>query len=644
MAECGARWRRRGVATACGVVAMCCGTVWAVDRAAVAAKVKAAGPHPRLLMSRVGTEAMRSGLARDPKAAALYDLMLREADSLLERPAVSYRKQGKRLLSVSREALRRVLFLSFAHRMTDDSRYAARAIAEMEAVAAFADWNPSHFLDTAEMTTGLAIGYDWLFSLLTPEQEATIRGAILEKGIGPSFAGHDGWAKSDNNWNQVCHGGMVLGALALAERDPDLAVRVIVRALDGLPFAMGVYSPDGVYPEGPGYWQYGTTYNVILIDALESALGSDFDLSRAAGFRETGAFPLLVTGPTGLHFNFSDCGQRGGPFSAVYWFARRWDDPGITRTEERWIDQNLKAGDGTSNRFLPLLLLWRHGLSGLDSSPRQPLHWHGAGKNPVVVHRGSWTDPDAVFLAAKAGSPSANHGHMDIGTFVLDADGARWSADLGADSYGALEARGMNIWARSQQSVRWNVYRYHNSSHSTLTVNGEGQRVDVAGTIVRFTGEEPLPHTVMDLGPVYAGQLVGALRGFALLPDGRVLIQDEIAAGDAPAKVRWAMTTPAQVIDPTVGRAVLEQSGKRLVFEVLSPVGTAIETFSTDPPNEWDSRNPGTRQVGFHVDLEPGKSATLTVLLTPGSVADRKLPPPAICPLAEWPAPKASHE
>ena len=33
---------------------------------------------------------------------------------------------------------------------------------EMLAAAGFSDWNPGSFLDVAEMTTALAIGYDWL--------------------------------------------------------------------------------------------------------------------------------------------------------------------------------------------------------------------------------------------------------------------------------------------------------------------------------------------------------------------------------------------------------------------------------------------------------------------------------------------------
>lgn len=49
-------------------------------------------------------------------------------------------------------------------------------------------WNPSHFLDVAEMTGGLAIGYDWLYDDLSPESREKIRQAIVAKGLGPALA------------------------------------------------------------------------------------------------------------------------------------------------------------------------------------------------------------------------------------------------------------------------------------------------------------------------------------------------------------------------------------------------------------------------------------------------------------------------
>jgi hypothetical protein len=602
------------------------------DRA-VARRIAAAEMHPRLLMTAAEGEAVRERIARDATAAAVFAAVRADADALLDTPPVVYKKDGKRLLSVSREALARVLCLAFVHRMTDDPKYAARALAEMEATAGFSDWNPSHFLDTAEMAAALAIGYDWLYPLLSPEQEGMIRRAILDKGIHPSFEEKRGWITGNNNWNQVCHGGMVFGALALLEREPELAERVITRALRGVPHAMDVVAPDGVYPEGPSYWEYGTTYNVLLIAALESALGSDFGLMKRPGFRETGAYPLLMTGPTGGVFGFSDSSQTGALSPAVFWFAREYRDPGLA-----WFDhQRLQAmlaeeQDGRRSRFLPLLLLWWDGKPA--AKPRQPLGWKGEGINPVAVFRTSWTDPGAAFLAVKAGTPSANHGHMDAGSFIYEADGVRWALEFGSENYGKLEARGMGIWDRKQGSDRWSIFRYHNISHNTLTVDGAEQVVTARAGFTRFSARRA--RAVMDLSTVYGGQLARAERGFALLPDGRVLIQDEITAGDAPARVRWAMATPADIAETAPGQALLVKDGKQLRLEVLSRPDAAIETFTTDPPpNEWDTPNPGTRQVGFHTDLAPGESITLTVLLTPGSAGGGDAP--VLEPLSKWP-------
>lgn len=597
--------------------------------------IEDAAPHPRLLMDAAAGTRVRDGIATNDTLGALFAILRNEADEILELPPSELNMTGRRLLSVSREVLRRVAYLGFAYRMTGKTHYAERAIVEMEAAAAFEHWNPLHFLDTAEMTAALAIGYDWLHDVLTEEQGATIRRAMLDKGIGPSYAGHDRWVRATNNWNPVCHGGLVLGALAMLEHDPELAARVVARAVNGVPRAMKEYEPDGVYPEGPGYWEYGVTYNVMLIAALESALGTDFGLADAPGFAESGAFPLFMTGPTGKHFNFSDCGPRRAPFPAVYWFARRFQDPGLAWAEHPWVEAMLHGDASARSRFLPLLLIWWDGHP--PAIPSQPLHWKGEGINPLAVHRGSWTDPNAVYLAVKAGIPNAPHGHMDIGSFVLEADGVRWALDFGLQGYHGLEERGMRIWDLSQDSDRWRIYRYHNRSHNTLLVNDEGQIVSGSAPITAFSNGAVFPYTIMDMSDVYKGQLARAERGFALFRDGRVLIQDEIAADDAAARVRWAMTTPGETVDIRTGAVTLVHGDKRLLFEVLAPEASVVEIFSTKPPNEWDAPNPGTRQIGFHVELEPRASATLAVLLTPGSIRETAGATPVLRALAQWP-------
>ncbi len=596
-----------------------------LNAAEVRQRVEQAAPHPRLLWTAGGEDLVRSKIEQDPRCRQVWEAVRITADQMLGEPEVVYRKEGRRLLGRSREALSRVIHLSFAARMTGDQRYAKRAVDEMKAAAAMPDWNPSHFLDTAEMTLALAIGYDWLYAGLEPGDRALIREAIESKGLGAYLrpGAKHGWERGGNNWNQVCHAGMVAGALALLEDDPQRATEVVSRALAGLPHAMNVYEPDGTYPEGPSYWNYGTTLNVVLIATLESALGTDFALAQRPGFLKSGEFPLQVTGATGKYFNFSDCGT-GTPFSpAMIWFASRtrrsellWFEDGLLQREASEIIAS--KGQSQGDRFFPLVLVW--GDPALKRTEPTVRNWFGRGPNPLAVFRTSWTDPNAIYLAVKAGSPSASHGHMDVGSFIMEADGVRWSLDLGSQNYHAMESRGLDIWNNRPGSDRWRIFRYHNRGHGTLMVDDQEQVVKSFAPITEFSDRPDKPFAVVDLTETYAGQLAHATRRFTVQSNDQVLIEDQLEGGDKPATVRWAMVTPATVQPDSTGRAWLCQDGKRLRMEVLSPAGTSLQTWPADPPpNEFDEANPGVTIVGCTVTLQPHEKTALKVSLTRGA-------------------------
>lgn len=131
--------------------------------------------HPRLIITTAAWNDLRARRTNGTELAAIINQTLAEARTGLSAPPLVYKKEGKRLLAVSREALRRVELCSFAYRLTGEKVFVERAQTDMLAAAAFADWNPSHFLDTAEMTAALAIGYDWLFDVLPADTRATLR-------------------------------------------------------------------------------------------------------------------------------------------------------------------------------------------------------------------------------------------------------------------------------------------------------------------------------------------------------------------------------------------------------------------------------------------------------------------------------------
>ncbi len=280
--------------------------------------------HPRILLLKGEEALIDQNIDADRHWLTVSSFILDKSDAILEMTPVERVLIGRRLLDKSREALRRIFYLSYSYRMTGDARFLRRAEQEMLAVSAFSDWNPSHFLDVAEMTMAVAIGYDWLYDNLPEQSRTTIRDAIVNKGLKPSLLpANSGWATGSNNWNQVCNAGMVFGALAVYEDEKELALRIIERAVSSTNLPMAEYNPDGAYPEGYGYWGYGTSFHVMLLSAMEKAFGNYYNLPTVDGFLKTAGYLENMTGPTGIPFNYSDCGTGANTNVAMFWFANR---------------------------------------------------------------------------------------------------------------------------------------------------------------------------------------------------------------------------------------------------------------------------------------------------------------------------------
>lgn len=575
--------------------------------------------HPRLLITRSDLAAVRAAAVTNAETAAVRARAEAAARAALDKPLLTYHKQGKRLLAVSREALRRVGLWTFAYQIGGDKALAGRAEQEMLNLAAFPDWNPSHFLDAAEMTAAMAIGYDGLFDVLPASTRATVRQAIVAKGIDPALDGKarwNGWQRGENNWNQVCFGGLSLGALAIAEDEPIRARELLMRARTNNLAGLRPYAPDGVYPEGPGYWGYGTTYQVMMLSALESALGTDWGLSASAGFLPSAAALVHQTGPTGRPFNFADGGDGIAFRAALYWFAEKLNRPDLVHFQHEFLRQRLadERRELPEEHLLPLLAKWTATLPKTIPAPRLPLAWHGDGPNPVGVFRSSWTDPNALFLAFKGGSARVNHGHMDAGSFVLEADGIRWACDLGAQDYYSIESKGWDLFKRTQESDRWKVYRLNNFSHNTLTLDGQLHHMAGDARITAFTTNS----AEVNLSAVFAGQAKTVMRQFTVGPERSVLIQDQLTGVKSGASVRWQMLTRAEV--RLVGaQAELRQDGRVLKARVLSPADAKFDVVDAQPPDDGvNQKNPNTRILLLNTPAPASGNLTLTVQLQPG--------------------------
>ncbi len=572
--------------------------------------------HPRLMLLKGEETQIKELIASDAMWKKMHDVIIGECNVIITKPELERVMTGRRLLGTSRELLRRVFFLSYGYRMTANKRYLEKAEKEMLAVSRFTDWNPSHFLDVAEMTMGVAIGYDWLFNELSENSRKTIKQAIVQKGLNPSKESkYNWWLKTENNWNQVCNAGMTFGALAVQEDYPSLANEIIERAFASIPLSMEVYKPEGVYPEGYGYWGYGTTFNILFICAVEKALGTDRGLSRSPGFLQTSDFLKHMIAPSGKNFNWSDNGLGASLSPAMFWLAQKSDKPSVLWSEKTFLKTD-NFSKFKSIRELPAIMIWGKNIP-LDkiTEPKEKF-WIGQGSNPVAMMRTSWTDPNAIYLGFKSGSPSVNHGHMDVGSFIMEADGVRWSSDPGMQNYESLESKGMSIFGRTQDAQRWTIYRMNNHSHNVITIDNQHQQVKGYGKIDAYSDAEAFSYVVSDISSIYDGQMKQVVRGVAMKDGKYVVVRDEVETLGKETKLKWAMFTFADV-ELGENSAILNQDNKKLYIQVKSPSNVEMKTWSTVPTNDYDAPNPGTVMVGFECSLPANSKAYFEVLLIP---------------------------
>ena len=574
--------------------------------------------HPRLFADADGFARVKARIGSDELVKLAAEHVRTVADALVPTTPSKRIKEGKRLLGVSRTALYRIATLAMAYRLYGNRTHLDRAVAEMRAVCAFEDWNPSHFLDVGEMSLAVAVGYDWLYGDLDEATRREIAAGLRRCGLDASQM-KLWWIRAHNNWGQVCHAGILAAALALAEENPADAARYVQRAVDCLPISMKALAPNGSYPEGPGYWSYGMHFNVIAIALLESALGSDFGLASKPGFREAGNYPDLVTGPSGLTFNYADGGSGRGTHPALWWFAKRFKSPEVLRYRE--LD-NFKAyaarrdkrilGKG-GHRLFPFVLFWLETPESGTSS-RLPLVWDGQGPVPITIQRSSWNDDEALFVGLKGGSPSGPHRHMDGGSFVMDTKGVRWAVDLGAEGYYGIERRGMNLWSGAQNSDRWKIFRLSTWGHNVLMLDGCQQDVRGSAKVVRVRAEPP-SEVALDLSTLYTNA-TEVLRDGKMSADGRSYVLHDVVRGFRPGgEVRWSMLTGAEAqVDGTA--VVLKQKGQTMRLAQTGRDRGAWSVMPATGPNEWDSPNRGCSQLTFKVKADSTGEARLGVTFT----------------------------
>ena len=576
--------------------------------------------HPRLLLSDARLAALKETAATDLVLGGAVTKVLAHADAALTAGPVALTDTG----TIVQEEKKRVYPLALAYRWTGEEKYARRVEQELLAMCALTNWTPEQsFLGTAEMSCVVGLGYDWCFKALGDETRRAIRSGVMRNGIDPflkAYADKVWWTHTAFNWNQVCNGGTLVGALAIAEEQPAAAGKAVAAAVQSLPLALHTYDPDGMWGEGMDYWQYATDYTVMGLAALQTALGTDFGLGEGEGLRNAAMAVVWAAGPFRQYVNFADTLENKKRWALPYLFylAGRYGVPYAVGVEREAMVQWPEMLDIA---WYQPAVAEELAHPALDKLFRGPVE--------LATFRSAWDDGTALFASLKAGDNAVNHGHRDLGVFEVDALGVRWARDLGKDSYGLPGY----FSDRKEGGKAWEVYRLRSVSHSVPLIDGRDQPLSAKARMAAFASTSNRVFAVVDFTEAYQPAARSARRGLALIGGRRgVLVQDELELAK-PCALTWTMTTDAR-IEVEKGRATLTLQGRQMQAAILSPPDAvfAVESAAQPPPQ---AANTGVSRLLIRVPCQAGP-LRVSVLLTPVWPDRKDVPVPELKALSNW--------
>ncbi len=512
----------------------------------------------------------------DEKLNEYFDYVAKCADELLDTEPLGYilEEEENSLLETAREILERTVILGFMWRVTGNEAYARRCIKELKNACEFPDWCESHYLDTAEMTFAVSLGANWLYDCLEPEDTELFARSVMEKAFDTSkgkLLSQNWWKWSKTNWNSVCYGGLGVGAMVFYDYCEDFAKEFLAEAYKKMHYNFETFTPDGVFAEGSGYWEYCTTYLTYFMSTSANRMGTDFGLSETDGFMQLGTFPLYITGSVSV-FHYGDNKRVSVGAPSLYWFSRRTGDPATAYYQAMsTVESELANGKGKLElcKECAVGALWYDSklLAGFDTSA-QPLaaHLKSDASQEIVVLRSGTFDKSAVYAAIKGGYNYTNHGDLDIGTFVFDCMGERWAEELGPADYG-----NSGYFVGIIGGGRWKVYAKRAEGQNTLVFNPnktfEDQYPFAKAGFTKFVEDEQNGgKAVLDMSGAYRFAGVRHVtREFELSDSRNVLtVRDEFICRQ-PSEVYWFMHTRAEIEIMDSHRAVLKIGGKTML-------------------------------------------------------------------------------
>ena len=415
-----------------------------------------------------------------------------------------------------------------------------------------------------------------------------------------------------------------MAALAMYEDDPQEMSEIIALAINALPKYIRSFEPDGQSEEGLMYWSYGMMYTTITLESLKNVLGTTFGLDQMPGFMKTGWFPTLVSGPV-TSLNIGDDPIRNGRARSFFWFSRHYNDTALAIMQYE-LYKETNTMNWMDMVYYDPFLVKAVPISKIASLEN---YIHGI---ELMSLRSGWSS-DAAYISMHGGKNFSNHGHLDAGSFYIQAMGEVWAyGNLGRDDYTYPGYFSKNTWPSyttqdSPQTVpgRWHFYRLRAEGKNCLVFNpstSPDQNEMGAATLSSQKKGDQKSSFTLDLTNCYERDVTSYHRTIHLNKSTSAMtIVDDFKA-IKPSTVWWSMHTKAIIDIRDNGRSALLSIGNRqMLAKIESPADASFQVLdAVYLPGESFPFTKNTPNTGFKklvIKMEKLNSGLIQVVFEP---------------------------
>lgn len=316
-----------------------------------------------------------------------------------------------------------------------------------------------------------------------------------------------------------------------------------------------------------------------------------------------------MRGPIFKAFNYADNSEDFMYSPCLFWFALKLNKTCVAEYEYSMLNNK-----SINHRLMPLGLIWSAQIdNSIDFQYNPPLYYVDNGFTPVFTIRSSWSDNNCWFIGAKGGKVNSPHGHMDVGSFVLDAGGVRWVSDLGPEPYNNIESKGIDLWnMKTQDCDRWNLFRYGFTSHNTLSFDDKPLLINKYCDInVDSVSNQDIVASV-DLSPLYNQMVVK--RSYHLVGNKYFELCDEVKTTEKGTIMSWRIITSAKVNIIDDYTVYLHKDGRTMMLHVDTDNKISFNVAEAKPKNDFESNNEGYNILSFNSNLMANSKNTFNTI------------------------------